>query len=62
MAVSPKDIEVGKCYVTPNGQVRRVLKVKTIITYESRGKKALPKGQRWIPKTDVKDRRFEQMP
>jgi hypothetical protein len=54
MPVKLKNIEVGKCYVTPSGQVRRVRKIETKITYESRGKKALPVGKRWNPKVTVR--------
>jgi hypothetical protein len=39
MGVWIKDIDVGKCYVTSTGQVRRVTKVEIKVTYESRGKK-----------------------
>jgi hypothetical protein len=42
MGVWIKDIDVGKCYVTSTGQVRRVTKVEIKVTYESRGKKAIP--------------------
>ena len=42
----PRILRLGSGYVTPSGQVRRVLKVETTITYKSRGKKALPKGRR----------------
>ena len=47
MGVWIKDIDVGKCYVTSTGQVRRVTKVEIKVTYESRGKKALPEGEAW---------------
>lgn len=58
MAVRVKDIEVGKCYVTNAGQVRRVVKIETKITYESRGKKAIPKGKKWNPRTTAKAETF----
>jgi hypothetical protein len=50
MGVWIKDIDVGKCYVTSTGQVRRVTKVEIKVTYESRGKKALPEGRAWNPR------------
>ena len=60
MAVSLKEIKPGRCYVTPTGQVRRVLKVETItkITYEARGKKSLPKNAKWNPKIKVSGEKF----
>ena len=50
MGVWIKDIDVGKCYVTSTGQVRRVTKVEIKVTYESRGKKDLPEGRAWNPR------------
>ena len=49
MAVKIDDLRVGRCYVTPSGQVRRVTHIETIkkITYETRGKRAIPKGKPW---------------
>ncbi|UHC14203.1 hypothetical protein LRS73_16635 [Methylobacterium currus] len=47
MPLNPQDaaaIAVGKCYVNPKGQVRRVLELTaTHVVYESRGKE-IPKG------------------
>jgi hypothetical protein len=53
MAVSPGDIAVGKCYVTPTGQVRRVLKIEAAtVEYEARGSRAVPRDV-WGPGTPV---------
>ena len=42
MPLDPKKIEVGKCYATSMGQVRRVLDIKDgKVIYEARGKKAV---------------------
>lgn len=38
MSVPPESIEAGKCYVTEDGQVRRILSIKAaMVTYEVRG-------------------------
>ena len=45
MGIPVSDIVVGKCYLTPLGQIRRVLKLGDgKVTYESRGKKAASWG------------------
>jgi hypothetical protein len=58
MTVSLKELKEAKCYVTPSGQVRRVLKIEMTITYEPRGKRSLPKGKPWNPKKSVKAEKF----
>jgi len=43
LAVDPKAIAKGKCYVTATGQVRHVIKViDPDVTYEVRGKEVMP--------------------
>lgn len=52
MPVSPEEIAVGKCYVTKNGQVRRVLEIKDgKVKYESRGR--TDRGGTWGAWTTV---------
>ena len=58
MGVWIKDIDVGKCYATSTGQVRRVTKVEIKVTYESRGEKALPKGRAWNPRVTALGAKF----
>ena len=55
MGIPVSDIVVGKCYLTPLGQIRRVLRFADgKVTYESRGKKA---GS-WGVQNTVSDGRF----
>lgn len=61
MAVSEKEIEVGKCYVTPAGQVRRVTKLDgSKVTFEARGTKAIPRGKHWPSVGMVERAKFAQ--
>ena len=49
MTIVPGSIVVGRCYVTPSREVRRVLEVGTnTVTYVVRGKMAFPS---WDKKT-----------
>ncbi len=45
MGVRIKDIDVGKCYVTSTGQVRRVTKVEIKVAYEFAREKTLLEGK-----------------
>jgi hypothetical protein len=48
MPVPPNEIEIGKCYVTATGQVRRVIAIENKqVTYDARGKRAIPKDKSW---------------
>jgi len=58
MPIELQNVEADKCYVTSSGQVRRVLKVETNITYESRGKDAIRRGEKWNPKQSVRGEKF----
>lgn len=59
MPISISDIVVGKCFVTPTGQVRRVLEIADgKVKYESRGK--TDRGGSWGAWTTVGDGRFAQ--
>ena len=60
MSVSASDLEVGKCFVTSSGQVRRILEFSNDgkICYEARGKKSLPENEIWGPKTTVNAEKF----
>ncbi len=57
MTVPPESLAVGKCYVTPGNQVRRVLSVEAgKVTYEARGSKMI-KGK-WPRRSTVELGRF----
>ena len=57
MTVPPESITVGKCYVTPGNQVRRVLSVEAgKVAYEARGSKMI-KGK-WPRRSTVELGRF----
>ncbi len=57
MTVPLESITVGKCFVTPSNQVRRVLGVEAgKVTYEARGSKMV-KGK-WPRRATVDTRRF----
>jgi hypothetical protein len=57
MSVPPESITVGKCFVTPGNQVRRVLSVEAgKVTYEARGPKMI-KGK-WPSRSTVDMGRF----
>jgi len=47
MAVEAESIRVGRCYVTPNREVRKVLEIGgQTLTYVARGKLAFPSWDR----------------
>jgi hypothetical protein len=53
MAVQRSDLAEDKCYVTANGQVRRILKLDaTEVRYEARGKE--PKMAPWPNRATAK--------
>jgi hypothetical protein len=57
MAIDPGDIQEGKCYVTPKGQIRRVFKLEgDRVVYEARG--ADPNGQWNRPTNPAKRDKF----
>jgi hypothetical protein len=57
MCVSPKDIEVGKCYVTPSGQVRRA-KNRDQSDLRIERKESAPQRQDVGPKTTAAAEKF----
>lgn len=48
MALDPNSLSVGKCYVTANGQVRRIIDITTSggVDYEARGSRKVNKWHR----------------
>lgn len=57
MAVPAETITVGKCFMTPGNQIRRVISVEAAkVTYEARGAKMI-KGK-WPRRSTVELGRF----
>jgi hypothetical protein len=59
MAVNPKTLEVCKCYVTQNNQVRHIIELQDgILIYESRGRRYRPFP--WDRQPPVNKNRFAE--